>query len=1294
MTYQLILLLCQYGQPQFKISVVLLLLIFYPLMFFIANELILKQDLRNANFQKTNLERQIRRLYIIFQEQVDLKKQQRLLDPKQSLEIYTFISSHLRECKLQRDRKVQKNIKLKYKCFCTDFFKDNDTFQSLEQMKQFAKELIGQTLEDEIIENQHINLMLIYIYFLVQIKKVPTQAIYEVIRLSMMQKEQTLKQQAIIRKLKHDALDKFSDLVKKNDLVNQKFVFKKVYQFEESLNVLKSNLQTIVRQEKDFYGCILTQVIDIDYIVDIGFKLLENIKDLEKQLQLLYKTNPQSNECDTIYNIFYKYINFNKIRPKQYRRDGQMMMQFLQSNERIIYDPGSCVIQITLLQPRGNVIRYTRTFQKAIGYQDEEIQDQNINRFMPQIIANDHDLYLDNFVERGRINVVRSAVRVILGKTKSQFVVPINTRLRLEASTNEFGATALITPVNLTYGYMMLNEHGQIEELTKNLYDEIFEKFLGIELDYVKGLDCLIFIPELAKIWNGLFNENFEKLDKRLECHLIIPNLSKQIYRSMQSSRNTVFIKALLQQSIIKSLENQPLDNVIFQISLHLISLVTINLRLVILEMPEYKQIQNQKITSRQLIQLRHRSSQLLNSSTQNEAITQSADLLAFANSLQFNGEINECDLEYENLVEELKMVQDLKNQLANINMINTAHHQNSTKRLLQNSEHFFEERVIELRNNLNQSDKSNDLSDFESDYKQKIQEQNMQYNAGSVGSRSSQNNTTALKRQMRDCLSDNRGLNVQTKLFLFSLFILVIVGYFVNYLILYFEFEKINQDQNYDNLPFEFSYFYNEFVIAQSFINDSNFQFKNLSDVALKFFVDNIKDIDQTITRFPHINLISNLTMKSRIIIILTQLSKVQRMNELILSQDFFNNTDQFNTQINQIQNAASKNQQMDLGIFVLIEEIVLLLFLIRYIYLCFKIIQMKIKIYKLFCTFSKEVIQEQFLQFSSLYNQLNNTKFKNHETDEEQFETTMMRQYQKTVTSNMLDKHNRVGRQISVKQTNSAQVFFYLFIFIYAFMCSFYYIGSYILFEEAIQNVSARQNEKIQFEIINNQLALSYAQQAILLNQTIKSEEIEIQNKSVEYLKQLTTSLSQYQQSYNNDIYEILSNNICDQLFNSFQFNYLDYSNLFSFQQCNTINNLEKGLTFVVQELYQNQFEFLQLLQINDQSTYSFQEFLQNSQQQIKRLYIQYGFHIIVVLLTNQIKRMVYSTILINSIMLGFAGIIMSCSLLMTIKTIQKVKNQYRQSKQLLTLFPLDRLMENAYVISFISQDLHFSV
>ncbi|CAK56775.1 unnamed protein product (macronuclear) [Paramecium tetraurelia] len=916
--YQLLLIICQYGQPALKISIVLLILVCYPPLIFLTNQILIRQDLKNTNYQPRDLEKYIRRLHIIFKQQVELKKQQRLLDPKQSLEIYTFISKHLRECKMQRERKMLKNIKLKYKCFCQDFFLGIDSFQSLESMKQFAKGLIGQTLEDEIIEKSNTNLLLIYIYFLVQIKKVPTQAIYEVIRFSMVEKEQPLKQQAIVHKLKQDALQKFSELVKKNDLVNQKFVFKKVYQYEESLNVLKQNLCLVVKEEKkEFYGCILTQIIDIDLLLDIGFKLIKNIKILEKQFQLLFKTNPQNNECDTIFNIFHKYVHYNKFRPKLYRREGQIMMQFLQSAEKIIYDPGSCVIQITLLQPRGNVIRYTRSFQKAIGFKDEEIQNQNINRFMPQIIANDHDLYLDNFVERGRINVVKTAVRVILGKTKSQFVVPINTRLRIEASPTEFGATALITPVNLTYGYMMLNEQGQIEELTQNLFESVFEKHLGLELSQLKGLDCLVFIPELAKIWNSLFDEHFDRLDKRFDCQLILPLITKQMSRSLVRSRSNIFSRTTSQSKIAKSFESLPHENVVYQISVHLMSLITINLRLVIVEIPEFKQLMNQKITSRQLVQLRNRSSQLINISTQNEIPTQKTTdlLLSSLNSPPGCGPLNECDLEYENLIEDIKMIEELRNQLATININSTAQNNQKDPFLLQNSENQLQGRIIDFQND--PSEKSNDFSEAESDIKDNAQEQqNVQYNNGSVGSRSSQNNTTALKRQIKDCLSDSKGLTVRTKLFLLFVYVLILSGFLINFLILYFNFEKIHQNQNYENLPFQFSYYYNEFIIDQSYLDEVQFSFNQLSRIAFQYFLINIKNIDKTIVLLPHINIVSNLTMESRTLNIVSQLTKVLNMNDQINYSEFYNNTDAFNIQINEIQNTDSTKNLLSLSV------------------------------------------------------------------------------------------------------------------------------------------------------------------------------------------------------------------------------------------------------------------------------------------------------------------------------------------------------------------------------------------
>ena len=47
---------------------------------------------------------------------------------------------------------------------------------------------------------------------------------------------------------------------------------------------------------------------------------------------------------------------------------------------------------------------------------------------------------MNNFVETGRINVLKRELRIILVKLKSEFVIPINTRLRIEVNSLEFGA--------------------------------------------------------------------------------------------------------------------------------------------------------------------------------------------------------------------------------------------------------------------------------------------------------------------------------------------------------------------------------------------------------------------------------------------------------------------------------------------------------------------------------------------------------------------------------------------------------------------------------------------------------------------------------------------------------------------------------------------------------------------------------------------------------------------------------------------------------------------------------------
>ena len=74
-----------------------------------------------------------------------------------------------------------------------------------------------------------------------------------------------------------------------------------------------------------------------------------------------------------------------------------------------------------------------------------------------------------------------------------------------------------------------------------------------------------------------------------------------------------------------------------------------------------------------------------------------------------------------------------------------------------------------------------------------------------------------------------------------------------------------------------------------------------------------------------------------------------------------------------------------------VIAEEIVLVLFICWYAYKCIMLIQMKQKVFKLFCTFTTDVIQEQYVTFSSLYSLMDTNKFKKEDTNEEKFEFIM---------------------------------------------------------------------------------------------------------------------------------------------------------------------------------------------------------------------------------------------------------------------------------------------------------------
>lgn len=56
----------------------------------------------------------------------------------------------------------------------------------------------------------------------------------------------------------------------------------------------------------------------------------------------------------------------------------------------------------------------------------------NVNMFMPRLFGRFHAKFLSNFIEKGKIKLLKEKSRVVFGKNKKKFIFPINVTLKTE----------------------------------------------------------------------------------------------------------------------------------------------------------------------------------------------------------------------------------------------------------------------------------------------------------------------------------------------------------------------------------------------------------------------------------------------------------------------------------------------------------------------------------------------------------------------------------------------------------------------------------------------------------------------------------------------------------------------------------------------------------------------------------------------------------------------------------------------------------------------------------------------
>jgi len=54
----------------------------------------------------------------------------------------------------------------------------------------------------------------------------------------------------------------------------------------------------------------------------------------------------------------------------------------------------------------------------------------NINLFMPTLFGKHHAKFLSNFIDKGRIRLLKEKERIVFGRNKGKFIFPVHIKLK------------------------------------------------------------------------------------------------------------------------------------------------------------------------------------------------------------------------------------------------------------------------------------------------------------------------------------------------------------------------------------------------------------------------------------------------------------------------------------------------------------------------------------------------------------------------------------------------------------------------------------------------------------------------------------------------------------------------------------------------------------------------------------------------------------------------------------------------------------------------------------------------
>lgn len=431
---------------------------------------------------------------------------------------------------------VHRNICRKYDCPLTII--PNDDPDYVEDFKQIHHKLMTEDLQRyidmlyfDIIKRfeTNIKIRINYLFFLMDKLKNKIVAVKELAVLEKL--HPNIQEKFIIYRYKRLAEDIENDedehllTVKVQTEVHNDAYDKYI------VDIFMKKLEESVICYIDFWSIISHEKIDLDQLKKIGSKINKTKVAVEHYWGKIMNLNMRSkSEFMVVYGKYLTSIANDTEEGEELIAKAQTMIEVENAKKKdlnyfeVTDDISKILIPLVIVsgQPKqiGIIVNANLPLCGMFGYSKKDLIGKNINILVPEIIAKRHDSYIENVIEKKRVNFFNMG-RVVYAKHQSEYLIPVSIRGKLfMGSKILFVATMRILYTKDTIGIIIVDDNGEILDISAGTY-----LLLGISIKSLNtSRDLNTYFPDMFK--------DIAKYANKMEVEIPNSLLSPEVLKS------------------------------------------------------------------------------------------------------------------------------------------------------------------------------------------------------------------------------------------------------------------------------------------------------------------------------------------------------------------------------------------------------------------------------------------------------------------------------------------------------------------------------------------------------------------------------------------------------------------------------------------------------------------------------------------------------------------------------------------------------------------------------------------